>query len=287
MSIRINKGVFKINAHVKGNLTFVLPPPTPTTTVTPTFTPTPSITRTPNVTTTPTPSVTRTPTVTPRVTTTPSITPSITPTISITPSVTPTMGTTGVIITLYEGNSSSVACIMSGNDAPNAYVRLTTLSENVFVVGKQWYLNSQLTITYPPNYYADLNFSSTYYLQWVRIDSNGIVAEVGSCVSPSSTPTTTPTPTPSLVSYIYAGTANTYITDTIACSSKTCARSYWKSEPNWNVGTVVYDNAGLTTPFNGSGNWIAVATSSSFCGGGWAAVQVNSLGVILNFISCP
>jgi len=56
------------------------------------------------------------------------------------------------------------------------------LGVNVFVVGKQWYANSNLTTPYPAGYYADLSSSSSNYQQWVRIDANGIVAEVGSCI---------------------------------------------------------------------------------------------------------
>ncbi len=116
-------------------------------------------------------------------------------------------------------------------------------------------------------------------------------------ITPTITPTKTPgltpsptqtiTPTASFVSYIYGGTVNTYASDTLACANKTCGRSYYKSVPSWAIGTIVYDDSFLSTPFNGGGNWIAVATSSSFCGGGWAAIQVDSSGVILNFVSCP
>lgn len=151
-----------------------------------------------------------------------------------------------------------------------------------------------------------ITYNTLAYPKMVKLESDGTL---DMCPFPTSTPTNTPTqtntpsqtstqvitptttptntPTPSFVSYIYAGTVNTYGSDTLACSNKTCGRSYWKSVPSWAIGTVVYDDSSLTTPFNGGNDWIAVATSSTFCGGGWAAVQVDSSGVILNFVSCP
>ena len=100
------------------------------------------------------------------------------------------------------------------------------------------------------------------------------------------TTSTTTTTTSAAVSYIYAGTANTYTSSSSACANKTCGRSYWLAAPTWSIGSTVYDNVGLTIKFNGGGNWIAVATSSGYCSGGWAAVQVDSNGVILSFVTC-
>jgi hypothetical protein len=106
-------------------------------------------------------------------------------------------------------------------------------------------------------------------------------------LSPSQT--STPTPTPTFVSYFYAGTVSTYSNHNQACINKTCGRPYYKSVPSWAIGTVVYDNSSLTTTFNGGGNWIAVDTSTgTYCSGlAWAAVEVDSSGVITDFISCP
>ena len=101
------------------------------------------------------------------------------------------------------------------------------------------------------------------------------------------TVTSTMTPTPSLVVYTYAGTTNFYSTSTLACNNKTCGRPWYKSIPSWSLGSIVYDDSGLTTPVNGSNNWIAVATSTgTYCGGGWAAIQIDSSGVIIGFVSC-
>jgi hypothetical protein len=75
----------------------------------------------------------------------------------------------------------------------------------------------------------------------------------------------------------------------LACNNKNCARPYWKSVPSWAIGTIVYDDSALTTPYNGGGNWIAVDTSTgTYCSGvSWAAIEVSSTGVITDFISCP
>jgi len=109
--------------------------------------------------------------------------------------------------------------------------------------------------------------------------------------TPSVTPSITPSVTPSISggvgSYGYAGTTNTYSTSTLACNNKTCGRPWYRNAPFWAPGQTVYDDSGLTTPFNGGGNWIAVATSSTFCGGGWQAVQINSSGVITSMVACP
>jgi hypothetical protein len=105
----------------------------------------------------------------------------------------------------------------------------------------------------------------------------------------SPTQTSSPSPTPTFTYYFYAGTVSTYATDTLACNNKTCGRPYYKSVPSWAMGTTVYDDSSLTTPFNGGGNWIAVDTSTgTYCSGlAWAAVQVNAGGIIIGFVSCP
>ena len=169
----------------------ICPPasPTPTPTKSPSISVTPSVTRTPSITPTRTPSVTRTPSITPTI----SVTPSVTATLQPTPSITPSQGVTVILITAFEGTSSSAACTINNNNAPFAWMRVATASENTFIVGKQWYANSGLTTPYPAGYYADLSSTSSNYQKWVRIDSNGIVAEVGSCLSPTPTISTTPT----------------------------------------------------------------------------------------------
>jgi hypothetical protein len=72
--------------------TWIIPTPTPTSTVTPTITPTSTVTPTitPTISLTPTNTITPTITQTPNNTTTPSVTPTITPTRTQTPTITPT-----------------------------------------------------------------------------------------------------------------------------------------------------------------------------------------------------
>lgn len=101
------------------------------------------------------------------------------------------------------------------------------------------------------------------------------------------TTTSTTTTSTTVVFYAYGGTVNQYATSGQACLNQTCGRDYYLATPSWTIGNTVYNNSALTSVFNGGGNWIAVATSTgTYCGGGWAAIQVNSLGVITGFIGC-
>jgi hypothetical protein len=50
---------------------------------------------------------------------------------------------------------------------------------------------------------------------------------------------------------------------------------------------IVYDNASLTTPFNGAASWVAIDTSMTFCSGtGWYAIQIDTDGTILASVPC-
>lgn len=153
-----------------------------------------------------------------------------------------------------------------------------------------------------------ITYNGFAYPRLVKLDVDG---NLEMCPFPSATPTNTPTqtqtpsqtstqvltptqtstpsPTPTLPVYIYAGTVSQYATDTAACTNKTCGRPYYKSVPTWSLGTTVYDDSGLTTPYNGNSLWIAVDTSTgTYCSGlGWAAIQINSGGIIIGFVSCP
>jgi hypothetical protein len=218
-----------------------------------------------------TPSITNTPTITPTITPTPTQSiPNITP--SITPS--PTQGVTSIITNLFEGNSSSVACVINNNRAADAYVRTATLGINVFVVGKQWYANSSLTTPYPAGYYADLGPYSDNYQQWVRIDANGVVAEVGSCVSVSTTPTVSVTATPTITPTISV-TPTISTTPTISITpSITRTPSITPSitpsaasGPSGSIFTSPSTSTNVTTvaqsPFSGGGNAYSLNGSSS------------------------
>ena len=194
------------------------------------------------------------------------------------------LNSNGAIDTTFTSGTTSSTTVY------NETVLLTLPNDNIVVGGA---FNTYNTLAYP---------------KMVKLETDGAL---DMCPFPSPTPTRTPTQTmtptitptltinltpsptqtpsitPSSVFYIYAGTSNTYATDTLACSNKVCGRSYWKTVPSWAIGTIVYDIITPPTPFNGGNNWIAVATSSTFCGGGFAAIQVDSSGVILNFVSCP
>jgi len=103
------------------------------------------------------------------------------------------------------------------------------------------------------------------------------------------TPTPSQTMTPSPVYYIYAGGSSTWSDSTTACTNKTCARAFYRNVPSFANGQIVYDNASLTIPFNGGGNWVAIDTSTgTFCSGtGWRAIQIDTNGIILNSVACP
>jgi hypothetical protein len=115
-----------------------------------------------------------------------------------------------------------------------------------------------------------------------------VTPSISATPSISVTPSLTPSVTPTLPAYVYAGTTSNYANAVLACNNKTCGRAWYRNAPSWSIGQIVYNDINLTTPYNGGGNWIAVATSiGTYCGGGWAAIQVDSSGVILDFISCP
>jgi len=204
---------------------------------------------------------------------------------------------TGKIVVADAG--SNVIRINSNGSVDTTFTSGTTSSTTVY--------NETVLLVLPNDNILVGGAFNTYntlaYPKMVKLETDGAL---DMCPEPSATPTNTPTPTitpsrstptptptntptPTFTSYIYAGTANTYASDTLACSNKNCARPYYKSIPSWAIGTIVYDDSGLTTPFNGGSNWIAVDTATgAYCSGsGWAAIQVDSSGVILNFVSCP
>jgi hypothetical protein len=88
----------------------------------------------------------------------------------------------------------------------------------------------------------------------------------------------------------FAGTTGTFPDAITACANKTCGRAYYRPTalPIFVVGQVVYDDATLTVPFNGGGNWVAIDTSMVYCSGaGWNAIQIDANGVILANSPCP
>lgn len=114
-----------------------------------------------------------------------------------------------------------------------------------------------------------------------------LVAGGGTTTTTTTTTTTsTTTTTTTAASYIYAGTVSTFKSSLLACNNQTCGRDYYLAAPSWSIGSTVYNDAALSSTFNGGGNWIAVATSSGYCSGGWAAIQVSAAGIILDFVPC-
>ena len=219
MSIRVNKGKFKINAIAKAVLTFIPPTPTPTTTPTPTPTatvgtsptPTPSITASPTLTqtptVTPTPSITASQTVTPTQTITASVTPTPsitasqtqtpTPTNTLTPTVTTTVSPTSNLTSsgligyynLYDGeipdgfNSDYDAC--SGT---TTIYNITLYWNGTFDDGTTLYEDSQgLTL------FRNTTFGNYYYSGNTFNLEGATVYNIESCVVVTPTPTQTPT----------------------------------------------------------------------------------------------
>jgi hypothetical protein len=105
----------------------------------------------------------------------------------------------------------------------------------------------------------------------------------------TTTTTSTSTTTTTLPGMAFAGTTGTYSSTASACAAKTCGRSYYRpsSLPIFSIGMIVYDNASLTTPFNGAASWVAIDTSMTFCSGtGWYAIQIDTDGTILASVPC-
>lgn len=97
--------------------------------------------------------------------------------------------------------------------------------------------------------------------------------------APASTTTTT-TATPS---FIYLGTASTYATALNACSAANCAQPYYLPIPVVFIGQIIYNDPGLTSPYVGGNQWIAI---SEACNGIFTAVQVDNSGNVLATVSC-
>lgn len=140
------------------------------------------------------------------------------------------------------------------------------------------------------NTYVNINTSYAPYAAKAAnqlVVKSDLVAAGGTTTTTTTTTTTsTTTTTTTAAAFAYGGTANLYKSSFLACNNINCGRTYWLASPSWSVGNTVYDNAALTIPFNGGGLWIGVATSTSYCSGGWAAIQVSAAGIILDFVPC-
>lgn len=88
-----------------------------------------------------------------------------------------------VLLDLFVGKNATNACQHTVR-GPIGY--LAGLDNNPFVVGKRWFTNFERQINYPNGVYALYNPSNSLSGKWAKI-VNGIVAEVGTCTSPTPT----------------------------------------------------------------------------------------------------
>jgi uncharacterized delta-60 repeat protein len=205
MSIRVNKGKFKINAIAKAVLTFI--PPTPTPTATPTTTPTatvgtsptptasitasPTLTRTPTI--TPTPSITASQTVTPSNTTTATQTPtpSITASQTLTPSNTATQTQTPTpSITASQTVTPSITATQTQTPTPSITASQTPTQ------GSTPTPTITQTQTPTPSITASQTVTPSITATPTFTPTPSITAS--QTVTPSNTTTKTQTPTPSI-----------------------------------------------------------------------------------------
>lgn len=109
---------------------------------------------------------------------------------STTTSTTTTSGppVTQLIVSLYEGNTLTLACNNTTIESPNAYVYMP-LGQTGFELGRVWYSDSALTTPYPAGIYATHNITLSNDGQWAIIDEFGTVTITGYC--PTTTTTTT------------------------------------------------------------------------------------------------
>ena len=183
MSIRINKGKFKINANVKAVLTFI--PPTPTPTTTPTTTPTATVGTSP----TPTPLVTSTPTITQTASITP--TPSITASQTVTPSITATQTQTPTpSITASQTVTPSNTATQTQTPTPSITASQTVTPSNTATQTQT--PTPSITASQTPTQGS----TPTPTITQTQTPTPSITAS--QTVTPSNTATQTQTPTPSI-----------------------------------------------------------------------------------------
>jgi hypothetical protein len=235
MSIRVNKGKFKVNALAKAVLTFI--PPTPTPTATPTTTPTATVGTSP----TPTPSLTASPTFTqtPTVTNTPSITASqtVTPTNTVTRTQTQTPSNTA---TQTQTPTPSITASQTQTPTPSITASQTQTPTPSITASQ--------TQTPTPSITASQTQTPTL--------TPSITASQTQTPSPTNTLTPTVSPTPNLTSSGLIGYYDLYNSeipdgfnsDYDACSGTTTIYNitlYWNG--TFDDGTTLYeDNQGLT-----------------------------------------
>ena len=237
MSIRINKGNFKINAYAKGNLTFIPPTPTATTTATPTVTPTNTVTQTQ----TPTVSVS-----------------------SVTPTPTPTFctGTAIFIPALFSGTTPLNTCdFVIENGAPNAIVKVCPGRLGVCDIGQTWYTNTSFTEFYPSGYYTQKASGGAICFEnsLITIGPNGLLESVEKCPS-----------------YAYDVSILSYSSATLACESLGTTQVLYAAESEVNRLSFVYTNPTLTTGFVGDGDYYRIRRQGTL-DTGYGAIDSNGI----------
>lgn len=102
--------------------------------------------------------------------------------------------------------------------------------------------------------------------------------------TPSISISRTPSITPSQMSFFWMGTTGTYPDSYSAYLERNCSRPYYTPffVSMIAIGKYIYNDPGLTSPFNGGGRWIAINYQ---CSTSWVMVQVGVNGLINNLIS--
>ena len=101
-----------------------------------------------------------------------------------------------------------------------------------------------------------------------------------------TTTSTTSTTTTHFHVYTHLGTISSYSSSSSACEAATCNGYYYTTAPTLANDLILYDDAGLTIPHDGGGQWIALNNDVNSCYGTWCTVQVDSYGVISNLTQC-
>jgi hypothetical protein len=102
--------------------------------------------------------------------------------------------------------------------------------------------------------------------------------------TPTVTPTRTPTPTQTVFSYLGRTTPDA-INAAGACSTYQTVRAYYSTKQLASLinGDIIYDDAGLTTPTNGGGRWIALTVGGV---GTKRPIQINTNGSVMSSYYC-
>jgi len=191
-------------------------------------------------------------------------TPTATPTPSPSPTSTPTPTATPTVFGLNTTTAQSNPGLVCSLNATAAVIYTTRTRGANIQVGDIVYSDQNLTtpLNGSNNYYGVATAISNVTEQEIRVDFSGNVTVSNTCVAPTPTPTPTPTPAPQ---QIYRGSAG-YSNVTNACgdTSLNVAYTAGKDVPALQANDYIYTNTGLSTPFNGGGQyWSLEAFASS------------------------